>query len=125
VRPRYGAVGKYGSLAVVERLIRTLKAEGLRRFLLLPPQIRAMRVEVQLIQRWYNELRPHRRFDGDTPAEIRDGLTPAVKQPRFETRARMPTRGKLRAKRGIVVELDINYLEGRRHLPIVRLKRVA
>jgi transposase InsO family protein len=124
VRPRYGAVGKYGGLAVVERLIRTLKWEGLRR-LLLPLSIQAMRGELELIQRWYNEERPHRRFDGATPAEIRDGTLPATKGPRFETRARMPTKQRLRAERGVVVELDVGYVEGRRHLPVVRLKRVA
>ncbi|MFW5740627.1 MAG: DDE-type integrase/transposase/recombinase [Myxococcota bacterium] len=31
VRPRFGAVGRYGSIAVVERFMRTLKSEGLRR----------------------------------------------------------------------------------------------
>ncbi len=29
VKPRYGAVGKYGSIAVIERFNRTLKYEGL------------------------------------------------------------------------------------------------
>lgn len=29
IKPRYGAVGKYGSLAVIERLNRTLKYERL------------------------------------------------------------------------------------------------
>jgi transposase InsO family protein len=31
IKPRFGAVGKYGSIAVIERLIRTLKDEGFRR----------------------------------------------------------------------------------------------
>ena len=109
---------------VVERLIRTLKSEGLRRFLL-PLRVEPMRTEVELIGRWYNEHRPHRRFGGATPADVRDGVMPAVKRPRFETRARMPSKEKLPAKCGVVVELDVRYLEGRRHLPVVGLKRVA
>ena len=34
IKPRYGAVGKHGSIAVVERAIRTLKNECTRRILL-------------------------------------------------------------------------------------------
>jgi hypothetical protein len=37
----------------------------------------------------------------------------------------MPNKGKLRAEPGVVVELDVGYVEGRRRLPVVRLKRVA
>ena len=33
IKPRFGAVGQYGSIAVIERFIRTLKDEGLRRIL--------------------------------------------------------------------------------------------
>ena len=33
VRSRYGAVGKYGSISLIERFILTLKSEGLRRIL--------------------------------------------------------------------------------------------
>lgn len=32
IRPRFGAVGHYGSIAVIERFIRTLKDDGLRAF---------------------------------------------------------------------------------------------
>ena len=34
VTPRFGAVGQHGSIALIERFIRTLKSEGLRRILL-------------------------------------------------------------------------------------------
>ena len=84
-----------------------------------------MRRELGLLQRWYNEVRPHRRFRGATPAEIRDGLPPAMLRPRFETRAQMPSKTQLPAERGARVELDISYLEGRTHLPVVKLRRVA
>jgi transposase InsO family protein len=36
IRQRFGAVGKYGSIAVVERFIRTMKSECTRRLLLVP-----------------------------------------------------------------------------------------
>jgi hypothetical protein len=124
VKPRFGAVGKTASLAVVERVHRTIKSEGLRR-ILLPLRAEDMLVEVELVVRWYNELRPHRRFDGATPAEIKADTLPATKGPRFETRATYPVTADLRAERGVVLELDVTYLEHRRHLPIVGLKRAA
>ena len=124
VTPRFGAVGRQGSIAVVERVIRTLKSEGLRR-ILVPLRAEDMLAEVVLFVRWYNAFRPHRRFDGATPAEVRAGVTPAIKLPRFETRATYPVTGELRAPRGVVLELDVSYLEGRAHLPVVSLRRVA
>ena len=51
VRPRFGAVGQYGSIAIIERFIRTLKDEGLRR-ILVPLNQRQMRAEVNAIIAW-------------------------------------------------------------------------
>jgi transposase InsO family protein len=54
IKPRYGAVGKYGSI-VIERFNRTLKHEGL--FLItIPFRLARMREEVRLIIEHYN---PH------------------------------------------------------------------
>ena len=47
VTPRYGAVGRYGSIAVIERFWGTMKREGLRR-IVLPLRYEAMCREVQL-----------------------------------------------------------------------------
>jgi transposase InsO family protein len=124
VKPRFGAVGKTASIAVVERVHRTIKSEGLRR-ILLPLRAEDMLVEVELVARWYNELRPHRRFDGATPAEIKANTVPATKRPRFETRASFAVTSELRAERGVVLELDVTYLEQRAHLPIVGLRPAA
>jgi hypothetical protein len=124
VKPRFGAVGKTGSLAVVERVHRTIKSEGLRR-ILLPLRAEDLLVEVELVVRWYNELRPRRRFEGATPAEIKASVVPATKRSRFETRLRYPVMGELRAERGLLLELEVAYLERRRHLPIVGLKQAA
>lgn len=49
---RYGAIGQHGSLAVVERVIGTLKREGLRH-ILVPFRIDEMQREVALIVGWY------------------------------------------------------------------------
>jgi len=45
IRQRFGAVGKYGSIAVVERFIRTLKSECTRR-LLVPYERNALHREL-------------------------------------------------------------------------------
>jgi len=124
VRPRFGAIGKTGSIAVTERLIRTVKSEGLRRFLL-PLRKAQMLDETALVARWYNEQRPHRRHDGATPDEIRTGRLPATELPRFETRRCVPVAHALRASQGASLELRVDYLEGRKHLPLVSLRRAA
>ena len=124
IKPRFGAIGKHGSIAVVERLHRTLKSECLRRFVL-PLRKEAMLAELELAARWYNEHRPHARHHGATPAEIRDGMKPAKDEPRFETRERFAPAAKLRAQPGVKLALDLQFLEGRPHLPIVALKQAA
>ena len=50
----------------------------------------------------------------------------------YETRPQYPLRGKLTARRGIArvqrvakLELVVDCVEGRRHLPIVEIKRAA
>jgi hypothetical protein len=58
IRPRFGAVGKHGSIAVIERFIRSLKQEGLRRTLISLCQ-RTFCQEVPSYSAWYNEYRPH------------------------------------------------------------------
>jgi len=57
-RPRFGAVGRYGSIAIVERFIRTLKDEGLRR-IVVPLGQSEMLAEVEALVGWYNGCRPH------------------------------------------------------------------
>jgi hypothetical protein len=126
VKPRFGAIGKHGSIAVVERLIRTLKSEVLRRFVL-PLRHEVMLAELELAARWYNEHRPHARHRGATPAEIKDGATPTKDGPRFEPRRRFvgERRRKLRGRRGAKLTLVVQGLEGRRHLPVIGLKQAA
>jgi len=83
IRPRFGAVGQYGSIAVIERFIRTLKDEGFRR-ILVPLTLRKMRAEANAIIAWYNTCRPHTALGGRTPDERYRRIPAACRRPRFE-----------------------------------------
>ncbi len=130
-RPRYGAIGKHGSIAVVERAILTIKCL-LARLLLVPYRREAFLRELKYAADWYNEMRPHTWLDGRTPNERYDGRFPANRRPRFEPRSRWP-RGSpcaqpwalVRGKPGARLTLDVSFHAGRRHLPIVELRRAG
>jgi transposase InsO family protein len=66
--PRYGAIGKHGSIALVERLIRTLK-EFCRSLPVVPRERKEFVRELKLFQAWFNEHRPHDGLGGKTPNE--------------------------------------------------------
>ena len=131
VKPRYGAVGKYGSIAVIERFNRTLKHEGL--FLItIPFSLDRMREEVRLIVEHYNRFRPHQGLTGRTPDEVYFDREPAIEKPRWEPRAKWPrTSGcaapyvPVKDECGIRLRLEVRYLEGRKHLPVFRLRKAA
>ena len=89
IRPRYGAVGQCGSIAVVERFIRTLKEECTRR-LAVPLRRDRMRWELLCHVDWYNEHRPHDYLGGRTPDEAYHDLAPANLAPRVEPREAWP-----------------------------------
>lgn len=131
IRPRFGAVGKHGSIAVVERFIRTLK-ESLTRLPLVPMNRHAFRRELALFVGWYNESRPHSTLAGRTPNEVYHRRHPANRKPRYEPRASWP-RGSpcagewalVRGKPGVWLELDVTFVAGHRHLPVITLRRAA
>jgi hypothetical protein len=126
VTPRFGAVGRYGSIAIIERFWAILKGEGLRR-IVLPLRYEAMCRDVQFFVEWYNVHRPHSSLDGATPNEAYFQTAAARDGPRFECRAKWPL-GEgvtLRAEQGAAVKLAVSFLEGRRHLPVVELLRAA
>ena len=94
ILPRFGAVGKHGSIAVVERLHRTVK-EVLR--LITIPEVQGQfEVELGLIIDWYNEHRPHETLGGRTPNEVYFSRPAANEQPRIEPRKRWPRGSPLR-----------------------------
>jgi putative transposase len=132
IQQRFGAIGKYGSLAVIERFMRSLKNECTRLLPIVPLARTAFGRELDDYVAWYNADRPHSRFGARTPDEICFGSFPACRRPRFETRSQWPRRSPcagphalIRGLPGVVVELAIDYRAGRKHLPIVSLKRVA
>jgi transposase InsO family protein len=69
IKRRFGAVGKHGSIAVTERLIKTLKYEWLQRV----PIIKGLDHLTLLCTEfgnWYNTWRPHMTLDGLRPDDL-------------------------------------------------------
>ncbi len=122
IRPRHGRIGEPASIAIVERFIRSMKQECTR-CLLVPLSIEAMRREVRLYAIWYNTLRPHMALVGKTPREVYVGRT--ARRRRFEPRPKWPRRPRRRGADGDTVRLEVSYLEGRRHLPVIDLLHAA
>jgi len=132
IRQRFGAIGMYGSLAVIERCIRTLKTECTRRLTMVPYRVASMKQELAFYCSWYNGHRPHTRLGAVTPDEIHHHRRPSSRAPRFEPRPRWPRRSPcasprtlIRGQPGARLSLDVRYLGGRSHLPTVTLKRAA
>jgi transposase InsO family protein len=132
IRQRFGAIGKHGSLAVIERCIRSLKTECTRRLTIVPYRLAAMDEELKLYLSWYNGYRPHVQLGAVTPDKIYYHRRPAARLPRFEPRPRWPRRSPcaspctlIRGQPGARLDLDVHYFGERRHLPIVALKRAA
>jgi len=131
IRPRYGAVGQHGGLAVLERAILTIK-QLCRSGLVVPLSARVFRQELFWIGEWINEHRPHSGLGGRTPNELYRRQRPANRQPRFEPRRQWP-RGApcarpwalVKGKSGVQLELAVGFHAGRRHLPIIELRRAA
>ena len=98
IRQRFGAVGKYGSIAVIERLIRTLKEDGLRG-LLVPLSKAAFDRELRLFVSWYNGHRPHSSLDAATPDEVYYRHRPATRRPEDKRFKRSTGRGRFYIRR--------------------------
>ncbi len=87
VKHRFGAVGKNGSVAVTERVIKTLKEEWLRRV----PLIRGFDHLEELCAGfvdWYNDWRPHMTLDGARPEDVYAGRE--IKRPARDAKAVPP-----------------------------------
>ena len=88
--------------------------------------------EVMLTIDWYNECRPHTTLGGKTPNEVYFSHPAAHEQSRCEPREGWP-RGSpcaspqvdIEGEPGDPIVLEIDCLEGRRHLPIIRNHRAA
>ena len=131
IKPRFGAVGEHGSIAVLERLMRTFKE--FTRSILVSLYKNKFRQDVACFADWYNEHRPHAALKGKTPNEVYFQVKrPANSQPRIEPRKRWP-RGSPCARPQTLVAgqpgdrflLQVDFHKGKRHLPIVSLIRAA
>jgi len=132
IRQRFGAIGKYGSLAVIERLMRTIKVECTRRLPIVSLSRTVFQRELSLYAVWYNGHRPHSGLDTRTPDEVYFGKRPACRFQRFEPRPRWPRRSPcagpntlIRGRPGGQLELDVRFQRGRKHLPVVEIRRAA
>ena len=89
-------------------------------------------MDIPAILRWYNEHRPHETLGGKTPNEVFFSREAANQKARFEPRERWP-RGSPCARPQVEIDgepgdpivLEIDCLDGRRHLPIIRARRAA
>ena len=117
VKHRFGAVGRTGSIAIIERLWRTLK-DGLCARYSAPPLVLAQlehRVRLELL--YYAYFRPHQALDGATPSEVYFG-----KKPRHLDATDPP-----RARAGggpASLPVRIAFLDKERRFPIL-LRRAA
>jgi transposase InsO family protein len=117
VRHRFGALGKVGSIALIERLWRSAKSLlGCR---LLPPLTQSeleRRVELGLF--YYAYLRPHQALGGATPAEVFFELPFAHRASVSPPRA-LPREGPARAP------FRVGYLDRERFLPVLLPNEIA
>lgn len=131
IKPRFGAIGKHGGIAVLERAIRTLK-ELLPKVAPIPYRRAEMRELIRSLVGWYNEHRPHTTLKGATPDEVYFKRFPANRKPRIEPRPNWP-RGSpcarphalVAGKPGARFNLEIEHVDGQPQLPIIRLRRAA
>jgi putative transposase len=114
IRPGLGAVRKYGSFAVVERFIRSMKNECCRRTVV-PMQVAKLRVGVSLYFVWYNHHRPHQGLAGRTPDEVYFDRSAANEKRRYEPRRGWPRnsacaapQAKVKGRRGVRLDLRIS-----------------
>ena len=111
IRQRFGAVGKTGSIAIVERLWRTLKETLV--LSTLKPLTRAdleRRLKIGFLH--YAYLRPHQALAGATPAEVHFGIR------RAHDAAVPPPRGRP-GERSTSLGLVGVHLDPERRLPVL------
>jgi len=124
-------IGEHGSIAVIERLILTLK-QSIAWLTLVPLRRKAFQRELTEVASWYKSHRPHMTLGGRTPDEVYHRVSPMNGQPRFEPRAAWPRRPGcakpvtlVKGKPGVRLACQITFQGKRRHLPVIALKRAA
>ena len=131
IQVRFGAIGQHGSIAVIERMILTLK-QTLGWLPLISLQRKKFQRILQETAAWYNRHRPHVSLGNRTPDEVYRRLRPAHRQPRFEPRPLWPRRSAcaspvtlVKGQPGVGLKMQLAFAGGHRQLPMVTLKRVA
>jgi transposase InsO family protein len=131
IKPRFGAVGQHGSIALIERFILSLKNECTR-IIVVPLRRESFCRELVFFADWHRQHRAHSGLNGKTPHEVYHGVVPACQRPRYEPRARWPRstpcaspHAPVAGHCGARIRLDVRYHWGRKHLPIVALRRAA
>jgi len=113
MKTRFGTIGKHGSVSVTERLVKTLKFECTK-LICIPLNFKAMRYELALFFSWYNEFRTHEYWGSRTPMEVYNNSPPTESPLKLVHTSEVPT-----------LELHVSCLEGRKHLPIIDIKKAA
>ena len=114
IRHRFGAIGKTGSIALIERLWRTLKqCLALKAFKPLVLDELEQRLTLGLAH--YAFLRPHQGLAGATPAEVYFGHDPV------SCHAIPPPRGRP-GEHVADPKIQIDYLDPEQRLPFLRSK---
>jgi transposase InsO family protein len=111
VRHRYGAIGRSGSIAIIERFFRTLKT--IARLGSKPPLLRGdLERRLTVAFDYYAWLRPHQGLAGATPVEAYLGKKPV------HLEAVAPPRGRRGEWTGIPPPpFEVRYLDPEHHLP--------
>lgn len=102
---RYGAVGKHGSIALIERLIWSIKYEWLNG-VSVPARMKEFQTLLDDSRTWHNTSRPHMALKGKTPNEVYYHRSAANAKPRIEPREHWP--------RGSPCELPAAKVNGKR-----------
>lgn len=110
---RFGAIGQYGSISIIERFWRTLKELlGVKLFPPINPAQLEAKLEITLA--YYSALRPHQGLGGATPWEVFFDEEPAANS------AIPPPRVGKRQPPGVgELPLAVAYLDAQRRLPVL------
>jgi len=106
IRRRYGAVGRKGSIAIIERFWRSMKHEYVRH-LFLYRSAAAIETRLRRYAAWFNEERAHQGLGQRTPDDV------------YFDRPAKPTRDVTGGT------LQVRFLDGDKRLPVLRFSRAA
>ena len=101
---RFGAIGRSGSIAVIERIWRSMKSDYARGLVLFRP-LRSIEVKLRGYADWFGAHRPHQGLAGRTPDEVHE---------------RVSTRATVVPLRAVV---EVGHIDRDHRLPVLRLRR--